>query len=94
MKLTKFIADKIKLKKQAMNTQLRKGGVFEVEDAQKRDELIKFISEHGDRYGSILVEFMEKYHLHALKHANRKQLQEFIYQRFHDYQKNNAEPIR
>lgn len=44
---------------------------------ERRDDLIKVISTAGDRYGSRLLNFMERYGLHSLAQATEEQLQEY-----------------
>ncbi|WP_195376952.1 hypothetical protein [Anaerotruncus rubiinfantis] len=50
------------------------------EGAPQMDEarLINIISEAGDRYGNLLLKFMERYGLNCLKDATRDQLYAFV----------------
>lgn len=41
-------------------------------------ELIDKISKAGDRYGNLLIEFLERYNLMGLQDATVAQLKEFI----------------
>ncbi len=41
-------------------------------------DLIGVISAAGDRYGSRLLDFMERYGLHSLMQATEEQLREYV----------------
>lgn len=43
-----------------------------------RDDLIKVISEAGDKYGSRLLDFMARYGLQGLVQATEEQLREYV----------------
>lgn len=45
---------------------------------QSASELIEIISRAGDRYGSLLLKFMERYKLHCLREATVEQLLAFV----------------
>lgn len=44
----------------------------------KQSQLIQIISDRSDRYGNMLLDFMSKYNLMALKDATVEQLSEYI----------------
>lgn len=52
------------------------GGIAGTRDA--KSALIEVLSKAGDRYGDILVAFMERYSLQGLKDATEYQLREFV----------------
>lgn len=43
----------------------------------RKSELINELSKRGDRYGSVLIRFMEEYGLVRLSDATEEELQEF-----------------
>lgn len=53
------------------------GTEFE-KNAAEKEKLIRFISDHSNKHGDKLVEFMDLYHLYALNTASVAQLQEYI----------------
>ena len=48
------------------------------QNVSEKDRLIHFISSCSNYYGDKLLDFMDKYHLTALKDATEFQLKEFI----------------
>jgi len=44
----------------------------------KKSKLILLISEKSNKYGNLLIEFMDEYKLNCLKDSTEKQLSEFI----------------
>lgn len=60
--------------------------------------LIRFISEHSNRYGDKLIDFMERYGLHNLASATEEQLTEYINREFTvcagGCLRNYAEPLK
>ena len=53
------------------------GTEFE-KNAVEKQNLIRFISDHSDKYGDKLIEFMDLFHLRALSTATVPQLREYI----------------
>ena len=50
---------------------------IEAAEAAEETRLIRLLSTAGDRYGSVLLDFMRRYGLFALKDATADQLREY-----------------
>lgn len=51
--------------------------IFDKEEPDEKTKLIRALSPTGDRYGNVLLSFMERYGLHGLVEATEGKLREF-----------------
>lgn len=51
--------------------------IFDKKEPDEKTKLIRLLSSAGDRYGNVLISFMDRYGLQGLTEATEAQLREF-----------------